>query len=77
MRKTAVLKMSGQKNVCSFFHQKPVLICSQNVAVIKSGKEKHGYKTKHSSFMQSYPLKSKGEGEEAEGTQNNQAASPV
>ena len=34
------------------------LICSETVALIKSGNVKHHYETKHNAFEQSYPLKS-------------------
>lgn len=38
---------------------KPVcLICSETVALIKSGNVKRHYETKHKGFEQTYPLKS-------------------
>ena len=45
-----ILPASSSKPVC--------LICSESVAVIKSGNVKRHYESKHSSFEQSYPLKS-------------------
>ena len=45
-----ILPVSSSKPVC--------LICSENVALIKSSNVKRHYETKHSSFEQSYPLKS-------------------
>lgn len=45
-----ILPASSSKPVC--------LICSESVALIKSGNVKRHYESKHSSFEQSYPLKS-------------------
>ncbi|CAL9707870.1 unnamed protein product [Knipowitschia caucasica] len=45
-----ILPAGSSKPVC--------LICSENVALIKSGNVKRHYETKHSSFEQSFPLKS-------------------
>ena len=45
-----ILPTGSSKPVC--------LICSETVAIIKSGNVNRHYETKHKSFEQTYPLKS-------------------